>query len=152
MRSNVTIRRANEADAFEIGEVFIEARAEMAYLPDLHTEDETCAFVAGVLAREQVWAAVLGRRVIGFAALQGEWLNHLYVHPDYQNGETGTALLRMVRVLRPAGFQFWVFQENAGARRFYERHGCKAAEFTDGSGNEEKLPDIRYEWRPARAD
>jgi len=140
MRSNVTIRRANAADAFEIGEVFIEARAEMAYLPDLHTEDETRAFVAGVLAREQVWVAVLGRRVIGFA------------EPDCQNSEAGTALLRMMRVLRPAGFQFWVFEENEGARRVYERHGCKAAEFTDGSRNEEKLPDIRYEWRPARTD
>ena len=33
---------------------------------------------------------------------------------------------------------------NSGARRFYERHGFTAAKFGDGSGNEEKLPDIQY--------
>jgi len=50
--------------------------------------------------------------------------------------------------LRPDGFQFWVFEQNDRARRFYEAHGAVAVEFTDGSGNEEKTPDVRYEWRP----
>ena len=49
---------------------------------------------------------------------------------------------------RPDGFQFWVFQENERARRFYEAHGAVAVELTDGSGNEERTPDVRYEWRP----
>ena len=43
---------------------------------------------------------------------------------------------------------FWVFQQNARARRFYERHGCRAIEFTDGAFNEEKTPDVLYEWHP----
>jgi hypothetical protein len=29
---------------------------------------------------------------------------------------------------------------------FYERHGFMAIEFTDGSGNEEKEPDVLYRW------
>jgi hypothetical protein len=44
--------------------------------------------------------------------------------------------------------QFWVFQQNERARNFYEAHGAVAAKFTDGSGNEEKTPDVRYEWKP----
>lgn len=40
------------------------------------------------------------------------------------------------------------FQENHGARRFYERHGFKKLEFADGSGNEEQCPDMLYEWKP----
>ena len=52
---------------------------------------------------------------------------------------------------RPGGFEFWVFQQNERARRFYELHGCVAVELTDGEGNEERTPDIRYEWRPSRA-
>jgi hypothetical protein len=51
-----------------------------------------------------------------------------------------------VKTLRPDGFQFWVFQQNERARRFYEAHGAAAVEFTDGSGNEEKTPDVRYRW------
>ena len=28
----------------------------------------------------------------------------------------------------------------------HEEHGAVAVEFTDGSGNEEKTPDVRYRW------
>ena len=42
--------------------------------------------------------------------------------------------------------QLWTFQSNAGARRFYERHGFVAVQTTDGD-NEEQAPDIRYLWR-----
>ena len=52
----------------------------------------------------------------------------------------------VVTTLRPDGFQFWVFQQNERARRFYEAHGAVAVEFTDGEGNEEKTPDVRYRW------
>ena len=38
----------------------------------------------------------------------------------------------------------WTFQRNAGARRFYERNGFVAMEFTDGASNEEREPDVRY--------
>jgi hypothetical protein len=48
----------------------------------------------------------------------------------------------------PGGLGLWAFQVNKPARRFYERHGFVAVTFTDGSGNEEREPDVRYEWRP----
>jgi ribosomal protein S18 acetylase RimI-like enzyme len=43
--------------------------------------------------------------------------------------------------------RLYTFQANTGARRFYERHGFVAIEFSDGQGNEEKCPDVLYEWR-----
>ena len=49
---------------------------------------------------------------------------------------------------RPKGFRLWVFQQNEGARRFYERHGCTLVLETDGADNEEHLPDALLEWRP----
>jgi hypothetical protein len=52
---------------------------------------------------------------------------------------------------QPGGFTLWTHQPNAQARAFYEREGLEAVEFTDGSASEEKVPDVRYEWRP-RAD
>ena len=50
---------------------------------------------------------------------------------------------------RPGGFQLWVFQQNATARRFYERRGFVLVRETDGSDNEERTPDALYAWRPA---
>ena len=34
---------------------------------------------------------------------------------------------------------------NTDARRFYERHGFTAVASSDGSDNEEREPDVRYE-------
>ena len=32
------------------------------------------------------------------------------------------------------------------ARAFYEKQGFVAVEFTDGTGNEARRPDVRYRW------
>ena len=45
----------------------------------------------------------------------------------------------------PRPIRLYTFQTHSLARRFYERHGYKAIEFTDGQGNEEKCPDVLYE-------
>ena len=101
-----------------------------------------------VLPGHEVWVAEVDDRVVGFAALTEDLLGHMYVHPDQQGRGIGTALFEVVKRERPDGFRLWVFQRNNGARRFYERHGCRVVELTDGSGNEEKEPDALYEWRP----
>jgi hypothetical protein len=36
------------------------------------------------------------------------------------------------------------------ARHFYSRRGFLDCEFTDGQGNEEKMPDLRMVWHRAR--
>jgi len=53
---------------------------------------------------------------------------------------------------QPNGFRFCVFQQNERARRFYEQHGCRLLELTDGAANEERQPDALYEWKPGSAD
>ena len=76
-------------------------------------------------------------------------LNHLYVDPDAMGGGIGTALLARAQERCPQGFRLWTFQQNKGARRFYERSGFRVVELTDGSGNEEREPDVLYEWKPS---
>jgi hypothetical protein len=51
-------------------------------------------------------------------------------------------------VQRPGGFRLWTFRRNEDARRFYERLGFCVVELTDGSGNEEREPDVLYAWVP----
>jgi len=145
-----TVRRATEADSDSIAAVFLASRGTMAYLPKLHSDYETRGFMHHVVRDLETFAAVRQNEVVGFAALRGDWLDHLYVHPNRFNTLTGTKLFAEVRFQRPSGFQFWVFQQNASARRFYERHGCALVRLTDGQANEEKLPDALYVWPSTR--
>lgn len=127
--------------------MFSAALKSMDFFPKLHTDDEDFDFVCGFIAEEECWLAVEDGAIRGLACLEGASLAHLYVHPAHHNRGIGSALLEHVKRQRPAGFQLWAFQANKGARRFYEHHGCEVAEFTDGSRNDEKLPDMRYVWR-----
>jgi GNAT superfamily N-acetyltransferase len=144
----LTLRPATPGDASAVADVFLAARAEaMAYLPSLHSESETRAWIRDVvLASQEVVVAEVEGRPVGFAALDGGLLAHLYVHPDLQRRGVGSALLARVQTLRPDGFRLWVFQRNTGARRFYERRGLSLVEVTDGAGNEEREPDALYSW------
>jgi GNAT superfamily N-acetyltransferase len=143
------LRRATDADADAVADVFIPSFAGLSFLPRLHAESETRGWVRDVVLREyEVWVAEEDDRVAGFAALSDAMLEHLHVHPVHQGRGLGTQLLAKAKERRPDGFDLWTFQRNEGARRFYERHGFAAVERTAGEGNEEREPDVRYEWRP----
>ena len=137
------IRRATPGDVEEIVAIFEPSFALLDFLPELHTHEENLAFFGRCVREGESY--ILDR---GFALLDGDWLTHLYVHPDAIGTGIGHALFEHVTTLRPDGFQFWVFQQNERARRFYENRGCAVLELTDGSGNEEQTPDALYEWRP----
>lgn len=141
------IRQATPEDAAEIGRVFVRARDLMVYLPRIPAEDRP-RLGGWIVERHETWVAEEAGRIVGFAGLGAEMLDHLYVDPDWQGRGFGTLLLDHAKQQCPDGFQFWVFQKNDGARRFYERHGCRLVELTDGAGNMEKEPDARYDWRP----
>ncbi len=143
------LRAATLSDADAVADVFLSARAGMTYLPTLHTDDEIRQFVRrSLLAASEVWVAEEDGRILGFAALSDDMLEHLYVHPDVQRRGVGSALLGRAKERRPEGLSLWVFQRNDGARRFYERHSFRLVELTDGSANEELEPDARFEWPP----
>ena len=139
-------------DGDAVARIFLAARAGMTYLPRVHTDEETTRFFRdAVVPNDEVWLAEDDSGTVGFAALGSAELNHLYVRPDAQGRGAGSLLLDRAKERRPDGFRFWVFQQNADARRFYERHGCVLVLETDGAGNEEREPDALYEWRPAAA-
>jgi len=144
------VRRAEPGDASAIADSFLAARAAMTYLPRLHSDDDTRRFMREVVMRDhEVWVYEEEGRIVGFASLGGDMLEHLYVRPADQGRGIGSELLSLAKERRPGGFRLWVFQQNEGARRFYERHGLFVVELTDGAGNEEREPDALYEWRPA---
>ncbi|SNR94235.1 L-amino acid N-acyltransferase YncA [Streptosporangium subroseum] len=148
MSPGVHVRRDRSGDAERIAEVFLAARGQMTYLPDLHTDEETRAWISHIMIPgHEVWVAEQHGQIAGFAALNIHWLEHLYVAPDAQGHGIGTALLTQAKKARPNLLILHVFQQNTGARRFYERHGFTLTTLGDGSDNEEKVPDARYDWR-----
>lgn len=118
----------------------------LPYLPDLHTPEEDRAFFQDhVFPSSDVWLAEAGAQLIGFAVAKQDWLDHLYVDPDWHGRGVGLALLSAAKEGR-LELNLWTFQENMQARRFYERQGFRVVTMTDGSGNEERTPDAHYRW------
>jgi len=144
---NLRIRRAGLADADETAAVFSASFKSMPGIPKIHSDEEDRAFIRGLIATKEFWIALLDGQIAGLMCLHNDWLEQLYVHPDYHSRNVGFALFETARLERPKGFQFWTFQANKRARRFYEKLGCEPVEFTDGSHNEERTPDVRYVYR-----
>ena len=100
-----------------------------------------------VLLRE-TWVAEAADRLVGVMVLDGELLSQLYLDPEWRGRGIGDRFVALAKQRRPDGLSLWTFQVNGPAHRFYERHGFVAVEYTDGSGNEEREPDVRFIWRP----
>jgi GNAT superfamily N-acetyltransferase len=144
------IRRARPEDSDALAALFRRSYRTLTFLPILHTPKEDRAHFRKVVREQDVWVAEEDGEIAGFVALEGDSGTFFYVEPTAQGAGIGSALFERVQRERPNGFSFWAFQKNDRARRFYEKRGCIPVEFTEGKGNEEKEPDVRYEWRPSR--
>ncbi|NUS12140.1 MAG: GNAT family N-acetyltransferase [Streptomyces sp.] len=124
--------------------------AAMPYLPPQRRgHDEVTRWVREVvLVQCRVWVAERGDGIAGYAALDGDLLDHLYLRPDARRQGIGTLLLDEVRRHSPGGLSLHVFQQNTEARAFYAHHGFTVAGTTDGAGNMERLPDMTLRWTP----
>ena len=141
------LRRAAHADMGAVARLHRHVRRTcLPYLPELHTpQDDLAFFEDHVFPSSRIWLAEDEGRLIGFAVLKQDWLDHLYVDPMWHGRGVGLALLTAVRE-NAAELNLWTFQANGQARRFYERHGFRLVELTDGSGNEERTSDAHYRW------
>ncbi|KAF2780771.1 GNAT family N-acetyltransferase [Streptomyces sp. OM5714] len=147
----VLLRRASAADASAAADVWL--RSFAAALPGVvrpRTDTEVRAYFRHVVVeRYETWVAeAAGGAVVGVMVLEGEELSQLYLAPEWRGIGIGDRFVALARQRRAAGLSLWTFQVNAPARRFYERHGFTAVEWTDGARNEEREPDVRYVWRP----
>jgi len=151
MSTGVELRRATDADAAEAADVFITSRRTA--LPTVvfpHTDDDVRRYVRNIfIGRTEAWVATDGGRILAVMSLTPGWVQQLYVATEWQGRGIGRALLDLAKERSAGELQLWAFQVNETARRFYERNGFVVAELTDGSGNEEKEPDVRYIWRAA---
>jgi GNAT superfamily N-acetyltransferase len=140
------IRRADEQSAESIARLLRSVlRASLPFLPQLHTADEDLWFVRNVMfAQCEVWVAGTGD-IDGFIAFRAGWIDHLYVRLERQRRGVGRALLGQAMTTH-SPLRLWTFQKNAAAIGFYLAQGFCEIDRTDGSRNEEREPDILFEW------
>src|SRR5215218_8252905 len=136
------IRRARDDEIEPLTQLFIRARNEMDYLPQV-PDEASVPIAARIREHEEVWVADEDGRLLGFLGieystnLRAPVLEKLYVEPAEQNRGIGSALLDKAKELRPHELYLWVFQKNP-ARRLYERHGFEVVKLTDGEHNMER--------------
>ncbi|MFC9232061.1 GNAT family N-acetyltransferase [Streptomyces decoyicus] len=148
----VTTRLALPIDAPAIAAVHQASRqATMPYLPpQRRTHEEVTRWIREiVLPQCHTVVATRGPELLGYAAVQGDLLDQLYLRPDVRRAGIGTLLLAEARRYRPDGLSLHVFQLNADARAFYAHHGFRVVAIHDGRANMENLPELTLRWTPA---
>ncbi|MGW1891888.1 GNAT family N-acetyltransferase [Streptomyces sp. NPDC002004] len=150
MEFPVELRPATVADAAAVADVWL--RSFAAALPTVrraHSDDAVRAYFREVVVPAGgTWVADAAGDVVGMMVLEEDELAQLYMDPAWRGRGVGDRFVALAKERSPGRLALWTFQVNTPAHRFYERHGFVAVERTDGSGNEEQEPDVRYEWRP----
>jgi GNAT superfamily N-acetyltransferase len=145
------LRKAVNDDASAVAEVIMSSRkAFIPYAPMAHSAVEIHQWVRSMLTPSGgVSVACVAEAVVGILATSEEngisWIDQLYVLPGFVGKGIGSVLLSDELASLPRPVRLYTFQANAGACRFYTRHGFSAIDFTDGSLNEEHCPDVLFE-------
>lgn len=147
----VELRAARDADARAIADVLLTSRKTFQpYLPSPRSDEEIRAWIRDiVLHTEAVTVAVADDAVVGFASVRERegktWLTLLYLMASHVGLGIGSRLLAQALAGARRPVRVYSFQQNQGARRFYEHHGFVPIAFSDGRTNEERCPDVLYE-------
>lgn len=121
-------------------------------LPELQREkghffyEDRDYFRSHVLPSNDVWVVEINQRPVGFMAMHHDFIDHLYIDPDYQRRGIGKALLDFARQRSPEHVWLYTLQANVNARAFYEKNGF-VAEKLGVSPPPENEPDVEYHWR-----
>lgn len=144
--TNLRVRAARSTDAGKAAAIMSEFVDETPWMPRIHTRAEDIDFIGSMIVRDWVTIALQDEQLVGFMAREDQDIQALYIARDAWRQGAGTALLRHAQNVSDK-LSLWTFQANEGALAFYAAHGFREAERTDGSGNDEHLPDIRFEWQ-----
>jgi len=147
--TRIDLRPAAATDATAVADVYLTAFHATYAFPLAHSDAQVRAWIRDVLIPAgETWVATADGVVVAMAVIRPGDLDQLYVAPGAQGRGIGTRLLDLAKRRSPQGIALYTFQVNDRARAFYERHGFVADRFGDGTGNEERQPDVHYTWSP----
>jgi ribosomal protein S18 acetylase RimI-like enzyme len=124
--------------------------AAYTYLPTWQAfsiEEAFRVFEEVIRPRCTIWVGTLDERVVAYLALNGSYLDRLYVDPSEWRRGWGSRFVDLAKRLSPHGLELHTHQENVAARALYERHGFHPVRFGI-SPPPESAPDVEYHWRP----
>lgn len=142
----LTLRPARTTDAGRIGDILHGFAREHDWMPELYSGAEAIACCGWMIDQNWVTVAETNAGVVGFLALNGTEIHSLYLTPSECGRGIGRRLLDQAKSKREE-LSLFAFQANQRACRFYERNGFIEVARSDGAGNDENLPDIKYVWR-----
>jgi len=99
-----------------------------------------------ILKENEIWVVEVDDRPVAFLAMNKDFIDQLYVHPDYWRRGIGRTLLEFARERSPEHLWLYTLQVNVNARAFYEKNGFVAEKF-GVSPPPESEPDVEYHWR-----
>jgi N-acetylglutamate synthase-like GNAT family acetyltransferase len=140
------LRAARSTDAGSVGRIVSEFIDTTDWMPRIHTRAEDIGFAGILIDRGWVTVAEAEGVIAGFVARDGQMLQALYVSAVTRRQGVGSALLSSMQAQSDA-LALWTFQANTAAQAFYAAHGFVSVEQTDGSRNDEGLPDMRMTWK-----
>jgi GNAT superfamily N-acetyltransferase len=72
-------------------------------------EEDSAYFQEETLLKDQVWVAGLDGGISSYMARRGDFIDQLYVDPDFQRGGIGQAMLTHARLLSPDSLRLFTF-------------------------------------------
>jgi len=145
--------RSYRADDFESVTNFWFAAMNVA-MPGLeerlgHTlKDARRFFLRVILNENKLWVFENEGAPRGFLALNGEFIDRLYVDPAHHRHGIGQALLDFARAQSPKHLWLYTHMANKMARAFYKKNGFVAERYGISPAPESE-PDVEYHWWPA---
>jgi ribosomal protein S18 acetylase RimI-like enzyme len=150
--SHRTIRTFQPADAADVVAVWHRAgMAAYTFLPTWQAftlEQAQWVFEHIIQPHCAIWVATLDERVVAYLAMQGTYIDRLYVDPRAWRQGWGTQLVHVAKHVSPSGLELHTQQANVAARALYERQGFVAVKY-GLSPPPESAPDVEYYWRSA---
>jgi len=147
---DLKIRKIDNSEVNNVAELWhFTKKAAYSYLPLeqlRNLEEDELFFREQILSRCDVWAADDNGQIAGFLAIQGPYVDRLYVLPDSQLRGIGSRLIQHAKELSPDGLRLHTHRKNIPAWKFYEKHGFATA--GDDVNPVSGRPVFRMRWRP----
>ena len=140
------IRAAVAQDGPAMGDMLWWFQQSNAWMPKLYNLPDCVSFCATMVSRGWVTVVECEGGPRGFLARDEAEICALYVGRE-QNGRGYGRLLLESAKRDNAWLWLRCFEANRCAQRFYRREGFVEEARSDGTHNEENLPDITYVWR-----
>ena len=125
------ILEVNEENLPAAGRIHSEAWKESrkgfcsAPFVEKHTPEAQTEYLRRELAAGKRVYMLVEEKPLGIVSVWGSLIENLYILPGEQNRGHGTQLLRHAMARCEGTPTLWILDNNAGARRLYERHGFR---------------------------